>query len=410
MSSTIYDAMRHSQNPYAVMLLKQIATSDMSFGVVPFVMKGSEGFSYEREVSTGSFNFIAPGGSVANSTGTTERVTISKREATEDFWVDNFAADNQTNPVSPVERQTQMKLKAAGRAIAGKMITGVSISSTFTIEAFQSGDYVDAITAASPFINERYGPGEIKYTHSSTTIQFRAPGDREFGTAVTAATDGDYTIASEDPSKWITVTLDVSDATADAIRRITFTASNEFDGLQQLVSTGQTRDAVGTDGDALSFTILEELYDSVKVRTGQLAYVMNSAARRKYNQLVRTTNAAGPDFVMQASGIRVPTFDGIPILTNDFIPSTESKGSSGATLTSVYLVNYEPEAGVYMGCLGGESMDVMADPRNVSVMGFRLRELGQHQSNSQVGRRLSWYGAQACGSDLSLARARQLST
>lgn len=409
MSHTLYDAMRHSRNPRAVGVLKQIATSDDSFAVVPFVPKGSEGFEYEREVSTGNFNFVTPGGAVANSTGTTELVTIGKREATEDFWVDNFAQDNQAAEVSPMDRQEMMKLKAAGRAIAGKMATGASISlTTFTIQAFQSGPYVDAIVAASPFINERKGPGDIKYTHTGTFAQFRAPGDREFGTAVACASDGSYTLASEDPSKWVTLTLDVSDATADAIRSISFTATKEFDGLVQLCAPAQVRAAAGAAGDALSFAIMEELSDLVKVRSGQLAYVMHSKLRRKYNALCRALTGTTPEFVL-STGARVPSFDGIPILTNDFMSVAESKGGTD-TLSSVFLVNYEPEAGVYMGCLGGTAMNVDADPRMTSVMGFRLRDLAQHQSNSQVGRRLSWYGAQACGSDLSLARAKNIIT
>lgn len=408
MSHTLYDAMKHTQNPWATLLLKQVATSDMSFSVLPFVPKDGESFSYEREVSLGSFSFIAPGGSVASTTGTTERVDITKREASEDFWVDSFAADNQSGQVNPRDRQTMMKIKAAGRALAGKHITGGSITSA-TVDAFDSGAYVDALVAASPYIRDRLEAGELRYTHSGTLLQFRAPGDRDFGTAVACALDGTYTLYSSSPSKWIKVTLDVSDATVNQTKRITFTASNEFDGLTKHVSPAQTRPSSGTDGDALSFAIMEELLDAVKNRGGQLAFVGHSKLRRKFNTLLRATGGAGPAFVMQ-DGSMAPTFDGVPFLTNDFVPTNEAKGSA-STLSSLYLVNYEPEIGVYMGALGGgPTMNVKADPRDANVLGFRLRDLGTNQTTSTVGTRLSWYGGLACGSDYSLAVAREIIT
>lgn len=410
MALTLYEAMKASQNAYQAELLKQIATTDDMFAICPWVPKLGEGFSYEREVSLGSFGAIAPGGSVNESTGKTEKVTISNREFSADFYVPNFAQSLMSDRVSQLERQTMMKLKAAGRTLAGKMITGGSISSA-TVDAFDTGAYVDALVAASPFIRDREGPGELKYTHSGTLLQFRAPGDPEFGDAVACTTDGNYTLASKDPSKWITVTLDVSDATANQTRRIAFTASNEFDGLQNQCASSQVRSASGNDGDALSFPILEELVDAVKNRSGQLAFVMHSKVRRKYNALVRATGGTDPGFVMEGplGKLTLPSFAGIPILTNDNVPVNESKGSA-STLSSVYLANFADGEGVYMGAYGSGRQEVDADPRDVSVLGFQIFELGQKEGESKQGRRLCWFGGMACGSDLSLARAKNIIT
>jgi hypothetical protein len=412
MALTIAQAMEASQNPYQTAMFRQIATSDYMFSMIPFVPKAGEGFSFEREVSNGSFASIAPGGSVSESTGRTEKVTVSNREFAADFYIPNFAQSLMSDRVSQIEQQTMMKLKAAGLALSAKMITGSSISTTFTSEAFQSGAYVDALVQASPFIRERNGAGELKYTHSGTLLQFRAPGDPDFGTAVACAADGNYTLASYDPSKWITVTLDVSDATADAIRRIEFTATNDFDGLQYQVTSGQTRDASSSAGDALSLPILEELIDAVKNRSGQLAFVMNSKLRRKYTALVRAAGGTPPDFIMDGplGKFTLPSFNGIPILVNDNIPSTETGASSGTTLSSVYLANFGPGDGVYMAAFGGGSQQVQADPRDTTVLGFQILELGQKQGESKLGRRLLWFGAMCCGSDLSLARAKRIVT
>lgn len=409
MTTTLYDALKSSRNPYMVGLLKQVATSDEMFSTIPFIPKGGESFSYEREVSLGNFSFIAPGGSVSQSTGTTERIAISNVEATEDLYVDNFVNDNQNGDINPLERQTMMKMKAAGRAIANKIINGGRIT-TIAMENFQGGAYVTALVAASAYIRDREGPGEIKYTNAGTLVQFRAPGDLAFGPAVTAAANGTYTLYSDSPSKWIKVTLTVAHATGDAIRRIVFSStSNEFDGLAKIVSPSQTIASTGANGDTISFPILDQLLDQVKVRTGNLAYVMNLALRRNYNTLVRSLGGNQPEFVL-GNGMRVPTFNGIPILANDWIPSTESKGTK-SNLTSCYLVNFGADDGVYMGALGGQSFDVNADPRNATVLGFRVRDLGQLQSGgSKVGRRVTWYGALACGSDYSVARASELVT
>jgi hypothetical protein len=411
MSYTLYDAFKHSRDAYQTAFLRQIATSDESFAMIPFIPMGRESFSYEREKSTGSFGFIAPGGSVSATTGTSERIPVATREATADFYVDNFAEDNMSEIMSPLERSTMQKLKAAGRTLADKFITGGSITGA-TVDPFDLGAYVDALVAASPYISNRMGPGELKYTHAGTLLQFRAPGDVDFGTAVTASGDGNYTLYSSSPSKWITVTLDVSDATVNQTKRVEFTtSSNEFDGLKNHCAPSQLVVSAGTDGDALSFGKLEELRDLVKNRDGRLAYIMPASLRRKYNALVRATNGAPPAYVLNEH-VSVPSFDGIPILTNDWIPVNEAKGAA-STLSSVYLVNFATGgdlSGVFMGCLGGESHNVEGDPRDTTVLGFRLRELGQKEGNSQVGRRLSWYGALGCGSDLSLARSSQLIT
>lgn len=411
MALTIAEAMQASQNPFQTAFFKQIATTDHSFVMMPFVPKAGEAFSFGREVSNGSFASITPGGSVVESTGREEKVTVSVREFAADFYVPNFSEDLMSDGVSQLEQQTIHKLKAAALSLAGKMVAGNSISTTFTSEAFQSGPYVDALVQASPFIREREGAGELKYTHSGTLLQFRAPGDPDFGTAVACATDGTYTLASYDPSKWIKVTLDVSDATADAIRRIAFQATNDFDGLQYQVTSGQTRASEATDGDAMAFGILEELVDAVKVRSGQLAFVMNAALKRKYSALVRSAGGVDPGFIMDSPIGRIvtPSFNGIPILVNDNIPSTESKGSA-SNLSSIYLANLGPNDGVYMAAFGGGSQQVDADPRERTVLGFRLHDLGQKQGESKVGRRLVWYGAMAVGSDLSLARAKEIVT
>lgn len=411
MSLSLFDAMRSAQNPYLVGVMKQIATSDEMFAGLPFEPINGESFSFERELSLGSFSAIAPGGTVAESTAKTERVSIANREFTEDLMVPNFAQEGMAGLVSPLEQQTMMKMKQAGLTLAAKCITGGSLS------AIVSGlpaatPFVDTLVSYSPFIRDsgRAVGAAFKYTAGTPTLQFRAPDDTDYGAAVDiSGGDGTYTCYSRDTSKWVSVTIDVSDLAATTEFIVTFTASNEFDGLAKQVAPGQIYDETPTTGAALSFGTLETIRDSVKNRGGQLAFIMNSKLRRKYNALVRATNAAGPATVLLA-GMQFPSFDGIPILRNDNIPSTESGTSSGTTLSSVYLANFGFEDGVFMAAFGGPSFDVNADPRNVSVLGFRVYPLGQIAAASKQGRRVAWFGGMGCKSDLSLARAQRIVT
>lgn len=410
MALSLFDAMRSSRNPYLAGVMKQLATSDEMFAILPFEPISAESFSYERELSLGSFAAIAPGGSVTESSAKTERVSIANREFAADLDVPNFAQQGMADIVSPLEQQTMMKMKKAGQVLAGKCITGGSISAVVSgLPA--ATPYVDALVAYSPYIRDsgRAAGHALKYTNTGTLLQFRAADDTEYGAAVACAADGNYTLYSRDTSKWITVTLDVSDLAADTQFIISFTASNEFDGLAQLCAPGQVYDPAPTTGEALSFGGLETLRDSVKVRGGRLAYVMPSAARRKYNALVRATNGAGPGTV-ELAGMQMPSFDGIPILVNDNIPTNETGSSSGTGETSVYLANFGFEDGVFMAAFGGPRFDVMADPRNVSVLGFRILDVGQVQASSAMRRRVLWFGGMGCKSDLSLARQQRVIT
>jgi hypothetical protein len=410
---TLLDAAKLSQIPYTVAQFKAIATSDRTFALLDFVPKDGHSFSYSREKSLPSFGFIPDNyaGDIPESTGTDEKVTVPKRQAVSDFNVDAFDVENQSGLVSQMEIQTKKKFKAAGRKLADKVINGRN-NTGFVCEAFQSGAYVDAVQTGPWIDSNRFGSGLIKYTHAGTLVQWRAPGDAVYGPAVAAATDGNYLLLGDNPNKYIVVTLDVSDATANAERVITFTSStDDFDGLKYLISSGQTRSASGANGDNISFTILDELIDSVKERDPtKMAFSMHSTLVQRIKSLMRAADGITPIQLPNNMG-QVPSYEGIPILANDWITKDESKGSA-TTLSSIYLVNYAAEQGFWMGALGGGRFEVEADPRNVSVLGFRLTELGpiQKGSGNKVGRRLAWYGSPALGSDLAAARAKEIIT
>jgi hypothetical protein len=339
------------------------------------------------------------------STGADEIISVMNRQAVSDFYVPAMADASSDEFLN----QSRKKFKAAGLELSRAIINGGNITGV-AVEAFQSGAYVDALVSASSYMDSyRDGLGTLRYTHTGTFLAFRAPGDAAYGPNVACASDATYTLYGDNPSKWIKVTLDVSDATADAERVIRFTSStNEFDGLKVLVTPGQTRTSVGASGDALSLGILDELIDSVLTGSNRV-FVMNGKLQRKFKELLRA--GGGVDMVQLASGVMVPSYAGIPIVRNENILSNETK--SATTLSSVYLLSLGEDDGVYLGALGGEKFDVEANPMTASLMGFRLSDLGPIQDGTKGnvrGGRLAWYGGLAMGSQRSCARASEIVT
>jgi hypothetical protein len=122
-------------------------------------------------------------------------------------------------------------------------------------------------------------------------------------------------------------------------------AGNGMYGLQSLVVAGQKINA-GDDGAALSFAKLDEVLDMVK--TGKPnAIIMPKRTRRSYKALLRA--AGGVDSAMlQLPNYSRPvlTYEGIPIIVNDWVPTNQTVGESGAVCSSILAVYFNEEDGV----------------------------------------------------------------
>jgi hypothetical protein len=413
MGLTLFDAAKSVQNPIAAGLFKAIVTEDELFSLLPFVSKEGDAFSYLREKALPTVEWVSPTHTtLAESTGTEERVTVPMREIASNFKNKNFVTAQQGGQ-RQVASQMMMKGKAVGRELADTMITGGHVTSHTLVQATNPFNAIDAIEYGPWIESDRTGPGSIEYDNDLTRWRFRAPGDRTFGDWVTAAADGQYTLKSDNPSKYIKVTLDVSDATQDGRTEIEFASStNEPDGLAKM--TTLVRAPKETDGDAFSFDILDELRDQVKVREN-LAYAMPAALRRHYKAKMRALGGAMPEHVVQSFDPngrtverRLMAYDGIPIIKSDNIPTNETVGAT-TTCSSVYLVSLS-EQGLYAGAFGGASTEVNADPISRSVLGFQFIQVGQMENeNSQLWRAV-WYGGFALNSGLAAARARGIKT
>lgn len=169
-----------------------------------------------------------------------------------------------------------------------------------------------------------------------------------------------------------------------------------FPGLASLLSAAQTIN-VGANGAALSFEILDQLIDQVKDKDGQVDYFMMPARTlRSFYALLRALGGAGiGDVVTLPSGRQVPSYRGVPIFRNDWIPINQVKGSSGPICTTIYAGTWDD---------GSESHGI-AGLTATGEAGIRITEVGESETKDESITRVKMYCGLALFSDLGLAAA-----
>jgi len=182
-------------------------------------------------------------------------------------------------------------------------------------------------------------------------------------------------------------TLAKGNATANA---------KEFDGLPTLAAAAggtQTVNA-GTNGNALTLTMLDELVDSVP--NGPDVIVMRRGTIRAFRALLRATY--GTDAVMQQLenfGRPMLTHNGIPVIMNEFLASDEAQGSNANTC-SVYALRLNELDGLH-GLYGGGNAGIVVE------------NIGTVQNKDATRIRLKWYTGLALKSTRSIGRLKGVS-
>lgn len=157
----------------------------------------------------------------------------------------------------------------------------------------------------------------------------------------------------------------------------------EFDGLVNLVTAGQTLTA-GANGAALTLDMLDELIDTVKPGRPD-ALLMAKRTRRKLSSLRRSSgNLLETD--VDAFGRRALFYDGIPLLVDDFLPTTETQGTEIAA-SSVYAVKFGRQ-----GVMGLQNS------------GIQVERVGELETKDATRTRIKWYTGLALFGTLGLAR------
>lgn len=408
MSHTLFTAANSSQNPLQKGVLASIADTDELLSQLMFVPKSGESFTYVREQALPTVAFVSPSHTnLAESSGTTERVTVPMRIIADNIDVMDFADQQMSEFNQQRASQLRMKLKALGRTIGQKLITGsyatsVAVSAALTgISAYSAGPNQDSL---------RHGPGSIRFTVAGDLFEYRAPGDTDYGAPVAVSVNGSYVLKSVNRSRTMTITRNAAlgVANAEVLVRIAST-TEEWDGLLRLSENRQIA-AVGANGDPLTLEVMDRMIDEfVKVRE-RLVFIMPPQLKGKFFSLVRAIPGAREEVtVLPGVNGPVPVYRGIPILQSDWIPVTDVKGGSGAALTSLLLVSLDPVMGFYMGAgqAGGAQM-VDIDPRQARVMGIQLKEIGMLEDKDAHRTRVTFYGTPALGSELAVVRAIHL--
>lgn len=173
-----------------------------------------------------------------------------------------------------------------------------------------------------------------------------------------------------------------------------------FDGLSVLADQAQAAAATvggqqvisaGTNGNALTLTMLDELCDAVP--NGADVIVMRRGTIRAYRALLRATY--GTDAVMQQLenfGRPMLTHNGIPIIMNEFLAAGETMGSNDNT-TSVYALRMNELDGLH-GLYGGQNAGIVVE------------NIGTVQNKDATRIRLKWYCGLALKSTRSIAALR----
>jgi len=164
--------------------------------------------------------------------------------------------------------------------------------------------------------------------------------------------------------------------------------AKSFNGVRKLVAAGQTI-APGANGGAITLPLLDQLIDLVKPGKPELL-LMAKRTRRALKQVRRT---AGPviETTVSQFGQQVETYDGIPLIVDDFLPENETLGT-GTALSSIYAMKFGQGVGL-MGLEHG---------------GVTVEYLGELETKDATRSRIKWYTGLALFSELGLARLQGL--
>lgn len=158
-------------------------------------------------------------------------------------------------------------------------------------------------------------------------------------------------------------------------------ASNEFSGLLSLVDSSKIVSA-GTNGANLDFGFLDQLLDLVTDKDGQVDFLMmNRRTIRAYKALLRALGGASINEVVEMpSGAKVPVYNGIPIFSNDWIPTNQTKGTA-TTATTVFAGTFD-DGSMTHGIAGLTASD---------AAGIQIQDVGASETKDEEITRVKWY-------------------
>jgi hypothetical protein len=169
-----------------------------------------------------------------------------------------------------------------------------------------------------------------------------------------------------------------------------------FAGLLALCPGAQTISSVAPNGDALSFGVMDNLMDLVVDKDGQVDYfVMNARTIRSFRALLRALGGAAISEVVELpDGTTIPSYSGVPIFRNDYIPLDQTQGAT-TTATTIFAGTVDD----------GARQNGIAGLTAANASGIQVEDVGIHQDKDERIWRVKWYSGLALFSELGLACA-----
>lgn len=171
--------------------------------------------------------------------------------------------------------------------------------------------------------------------------------------------------------------------------------ANEFDGLLNLVSSGQTVDVTddNANGEILTLDRLDEGMSNVTAKDGQVDWIMmNDRELRKYMSILRSHGGASINEVISLpDGSQVMGYRGVPIFRNDYITITQTAGGNSDATT------------IFMGCWDDGGGTGVSGITAMNDAGMSVVPVGQSESYDEEVYHIRWYVGLANFSDKGLA-------
>lgn len=164
--------------------------------------------------------------------------------------------------------------------------------------------------------------------------------------------------------------------------------TTDFNGLENVVSAGQTIAAAG----ALTFTLLDQLVGKVISQGTKVDFLMANYREMLTLADLQRTALGGTDAEwVTVNGVRTLFWAGIPVFRNDYIPINAGVGTNEA---SIYAGNFDD---------GSESVGI-AGLTSIDDFGINIDNIGKAENKDNDIWRIKFYAGFSSFSDLGLAR------
>ena len=412
MPLSLVELLKSEADPVMSGLIENIVTVDQFTANLPMMSIGTaDHINWLREKSLPTTLTPTSGASITPDTALEfDRVTSYVRR----FVIDQDIDVLDSGAAGGMSMARAKAISAAGKSLGRKysqdVLTG-DATWTVTVNDYGSSGYTGATIVVGPGHDARNGVGLIKYTHAGTLLQYRAPGDAEYGAAVTVASG--VKVYSDNPNKWVQVTFTAGAGAANGVLVFSFAAtasSTPIDGLSRLLAAGQTIAATGADGDDVSLALLDQLADLCSDKNGRKVFLMHSRTRRKVMALLRAAGGATvTEYKSEIAGMGqsepIPLYNGIPMLRSDFLSIAETVGAT-TTATRIYCLTLGEDAGV-SGIFSTASADAADAGEILSVgpTGLTVVNVGTVQNADSKRLRVKAYWGLASKSELGVACA-----